>query len=263
VVVGRPAGLSNHTVVYDRVDGQNEMEPDLFRARRRGGRPCSRVRPQSRRWVPILLSVPMLFCMLTAVDTPGAWIREGRQRLGLSIRELAKLAKVAYPTIARIEHGQENPRWDTLQKIVTALGQDIDLSGQSASVVRLADLVDAWSKDRTGKDQPAWTRLRAFADQLTLRPEITAAAIAPSPMPSGSPFFDNLLAAVAEKFADDIGIKRPLWTRQWAPLGVTWESLGTPRMRAANVARTPIQFKERGIMIPESAIWRDRELVPA
>jgi transcriptional regulator with XRE-family HTH domain len=210
------------------------------------------------------LPVALLSSMLTPVDTPATWIREGRGRLGLSIRELAKLAKVAYPTIARIEHGHENPRWDTLRKIMIALGDDVELGGRrSTHVVRLADLVDAWSRDQSGNDQPDWTRLRAFADQLMLHPEITAAAIAPSPMPSGSPLFDNLLAAIAEKLADDIGIKRPQWTHKWAPLRVTWESLGTPRMRAANAARTPVQFKERGIIMPKSAIWRDRELVPA
>jgi hypothetical protein len=127
----------------------------------------------------------------------------------------------------------------------------------------LADLTDAWSKDNSGTDQPNWTNLRAFADQLALHPELSGAAIMPSPLPSGSLFFDNLLAGIAEKTADDIGIKRPKWARRVRPLPFTWESKGTPRMRAANEARVPPQLRQRNILIPATAIWRDRELVPA
>ena len=81
--------------------------------------------------------------------------------------------------------------------------------------------------------------------------------------PETLPYIDNLLAGIAEKSADDIGIKRPKWARRVRPLPSSWESMGTPRMRAANEAKVPPQLKQRNILIPAAAIWRDRELVPA
>jgi transcriptional regulator with XRE-family HTH domain len=202
--------------------------------------------------------------MLTPVENLAIGIRRSRTALGLSIRELATLAQIAYPTISRIEQGRENPRWSTICRIAAALGEEVGLGGsEKTRVVKLADLTDAWSKDHSGADQPNWTNLRAFADQLALHPELSGAAIMPAPLPSGSLFFDNLLAGIAEKSADDIGIKRPKWARRVRPLPSSWESMGTPRMRAANEAKVPPQLKQRNILIPAAAIWRDRELVPA
>lgn len=79
-------------------------------------------------------------------------------------------------------------------------------------ILRLADIdVDA----TTG--EPDWTLLRSFADQITLHPEWTAIAIVDTPS-SGSSFMSNLLAAIAEKLADEAGIRRPGWTKQVAAL---------------------------------------------
>jgi hypothetical protein len=110
--------------------------------------------------------------------------------------------------------------------------------------------------------QPDWTQLRGFVDHLRLHPELTAVAIA-TPPGSRSAFIDNLLAAIAEKLTDDLGIRRPRWTRHVAPLTAPWHAPGTPRMQAANAAATPEQFAARNIALPAAAIWRDRELIPA
>ena len=119
------------------------------------------------------------------------------------------------------------------------------------------------SSHAAGEAQPNWTQWRAFADQLTLRPFLTAAAIAPAPAPSGSEFVDNLLAGTAEKLADDTGIRRPSWTLRFPPLRTPWRALGTPRMRADHAARTPPQFAARNITLPATSIWRDREMALA
>lgn len=186
----------------------------------------------------------------------SAFVRTEREALGLSIRDLAALAGISYPTISRIENGHEDPRWDTLTKIAAALGKALAPTFETESILRLADIdVD----DTTG--EPDWTRLRSFADQITLHPEWTAAAIADAPSP-GSPFMSNLLAAIAEKLADDASIQRPGWTKQTAPLESPWEAPATPRRRAENAENTPAQFAARRITLPERTIWRDRELIP-
>jgi hypothetical protein len=93
-------------------------------------------------------------------------------------------------------------------------------------LLRLADIdVDG----ATG--EPDWTLLRSFADQITLHPEWTAAAIADAPS-SGSPFMSRLPAALAEKLAGDAKIQPPGWNKQIAPLQPPWEAPATPRRRA-------------------------------
>lgn len=205
------------------------------------------------------LRTKVLAITLTNVDTAGNLIRAERETLGLSTRHLASLAGLSYPTISRIENGHEQPRWETMQKIAAALGKSFGFN--DLRYPRLADLAAHHS---SGADcEPDWTRLRTFVDEMRLRPELTAAATADRPPPSGSPLVDNLLAAIAEKLADDQGIRRPRWTAALPALDARWEAPGTPRKREANAAQTPSQFAERNISLPASAIWRDRELVRA
>jgi transcriptional regulator with XRE-family HTH domain len=186
----------------------------------------------------------------------SAAIRNEREALGLSMRDLAALAGISYPTISRIENGHEDPRWDTLTKIAAALGKTLAPTFETRPILRLADIdVDG----TTG--EPDWTLLRSFADQITLHPEWAAAAITDAPS-SGSSFMSNLLAAIAEKLADDAKIQRPGWTKQIAALESPWEAPATPRRRAMNAQNTPAQFAARHITLPERTIWRERELIP-
>jgi transcriptional regulator with XRE-family HTH domain len=190
-------------------------------------------------------------------NLPGTWIREARQALGLSVRDLARLAEVSYPTVSRIELGHDQPRWDTLSRLLRSLGLSIETQQPTTlPMLRLADLTHDWKKDRAGNHEPEWRSLRAFADLLREHPELIAAAICPPPPASGSEFIDCLLAAIAEKVADDAELARPAWTRSRPPMTREWEPLGTPRMREANRRATPKQFTNRGIFLDVSTIWR-------
>lgn len=200
---------------------------------------------------------------LTVMDSPAVWIREERSRLGLSTRDLARLAGVSYPTISRIENGHEDPRWQTLEKIFDVLGHSLSLATNTRRQVRLADLSDAWIEDATHAHHPDWTRLRAFADQLRLHPAHIAQAIMPEPPRSQSEIMNALLAAMAEKIADDAGISRPSWTRSRPPLLEMWSVATRPAKRAEAEAATPVQFLHRKLLIPETTIWRNRKLVVA
>jgi len=199
----------------------------------------------------------MLADMLTGVIEAATLIREAREESGLSLRALAVRADVSYTTICRIEQGQIDPTTGTLRKLLGALGEELEL-GRSAAPggPQLADLADAWSTDRLGQDQPDWTRLRAFLDYLVRHTQLARSAIRSAPPESGSLFLDNLLAGIAEKIADDAGVTRPAWTKRIPKLSETWESLGTPRIRASAAATTPPQLAARQIVIPEASLWR-------
>lgn len=197
---------------------------------------------------------------LTAMDSVGSLIRREREALGLSTRHLAKLAGVSFPTISRIENGHEEPRWGTMQKIAAALGKSCSFDDER-NFTRLADLAEPTG--RTVDNEPDWTRLRGFVDQISQHPELTAAATADPPPLTGSCLVDNLLAAIAEKLAADAGIRPPAWVATIGPLDTTWEAPSTPRRRAIAVAQTPAEFAARNIMLPASAIWRDRVVATA
>lgn len=189
----------------------------------------------------------------------AGFVRQAREEAGLSLRALAARSDVSYTTICRIERRHLDPTTGTLEKLLGALGEELQLGRRpAASGPRLAELTDAWERDRSGQDQPVWPRLRAFLDHLTRHPELTATAIRAAPPASGSTFFDNLLAGIAEKLADDAGCARPAWTRRIPALTEPWKSLGTPRIAAAAAAATPPQLAARRIMIPSSSLWRGK-----
>ena len=207
--------------------------------------------------VGIYLPFELLATTLTTMDSAASLIRRERKALGLSTRHLAALAGISYSTISRIENGHEEPQWATMQKMAAALGKSCSFE-EGRSFTRLADLAEP--VDGTVDREPDWTRLRGFVDQIALHPELTAAATADPPPASGSSLIDNLLAAIAEKLASDIGIRPAAWAAMIEPLDTPWEAPGTPRRRAMAAAHIPPEFAARNIMLSSSAIWRKRAM---
>jgi transcriptional regulator with XRE-family HTH domain len=52
-------------------------------------------------------------------------LKAARRRAGLSQRELARATGVAQPTIARLEQGIDNPRVETVQRLLAACGETL------------------------------------------------------------------------------------------------------------------------------------------
>jgi hypothetical protein len=156
-----------------------------------------------------------------------------------------------------------DPTVGMLHRILAAAGEDLEMTTKPASRARpsLAALADAYIATAAG-ERPDWTALRAFVDYLALHPEETAAAIAPQPH-AKSRLMRALLAGIAEKVADDSALRRPGWTWTAPKMSPEWELPGTPRMRAQRRAHTPRQLLDRGLVIDESSLWRDRESVGA
>lgn len=67
-----------------------------------------------------------------AVESPSDLVRAARMRAGLSQRELARRARTAQSSIARIECGAMSPSWDTLQRLLRAAGFEIHTQLQPA-----------------------------------------------------------------------------------------------------------------------------------
>ena len=75
------------------------------------------------------------------------------------------------------------------------------------------------------------------------------------PPPSGNRIVDALLAAIAEKLADDAALPRPSWTRAIPPLDAPYR----PKVARSNASHeVPPQLEARGIFIDTASLWRNR-----
>jgi predicted transcriptional regulator len=54
-------------------------------------------------------------------------VRTARRRKGLTQRELARRTGIPQPMISSIERGVQDPRYSTLQRILEAVDQEIDV----------------------------------------------------------------------------------------------------------------------------------------
>lgn len=73
------------------------------------------------------------------MKTPGALLREARQRHGVSQRRLAIRAGTTQSAISRIERDRVSPSVDTLQELLRLLGEDLTLGTEPRD----------WGIDRT------------------------------------------------------------------------------------------------------------------
>ncbi len=191
----------------------------------------------------------------------GELVTRAKGSSGLSVRRLAADSGVAGSTITRIQAGSVDPSVGTLERILAAAGFALQLSAihlGGPRTARLSDLADAW--DRDGRLRLDWPRWRGFLDELALHPDRIPEAIYVPPPPAGEPVVDTLLAAVAEKLADDAGLPRPSWSDQVPPLAEPYEP---PTARRVTGHEVPVQLAARGLLIDAASLWRDRETIGA
>jgi len=202
----------------------------------------------------------MCASMLTPMQV-GELVTNAKGSSGLSVRRLAADARVAGSTITRIQAGSVDPSVRTLERILAAAGFALELSAihrGGPRPPRLSDLADAWSRD--GRLRIDWPRWRALLDELALHPDRIPEAIYVAPTPAGEPVVDTLLAAVAEKLADEAGLPHPSWTDQVPPLADPYEP---PTARKVSGHHVPAQLAARGLMIDTTSLWRDRRTIGA
>lgn len=192
----------------------------------------------------------------------GQLVTNAKGSSGLSVRRLAAHARVAGSTITRIQSGTVDPTVQTLKRILEAAGFDLQISAVRRDTRRhsmLSDVAGAWTH-RGGRLRLDWTRWRAFLDELARHPDHTPDAIYVAPPPTGERIVDALLAAVAEKLADDAGLPRPDWTEAVPALE---EPYSPPVARAVAGRTVPTQLSARGLMIDITSLWRNPETVGA
>ncbi len=164
------------------------------------------------------------------MESAATLLHDARAAAGMSRRTLARRAGVPISTVSRVEAGEVDPTITMLQRMISAAGQRVSLGLEPIPKRRsIAALADVWNPSPVGP-KVNWTRLRAFLDWLRSHPHEVEAAIATPPPRSGYLELDALLAAIAEKVADDASLPRPRWCAAIPVLSSPWRPPGTPRM---------------------------------
>ena len=181
-----------------------------------------------------------------------------RINAGLSRKLLARRAGVPTSTVSRVEAGDVDPTTTTLRRLLSAAGQTLELEASTIRRGSLAALHDAIDSEVSGTTID-WTRIRGFLDAVHAHPTQITEAITTPPSRSGNDRLDNLLAAIAETLADNMGVARPRWCATVNALVTPWEAPGTPRMRELAHRTAPPQFKARNIWLARRDLWRDHD----
>ena len=112
----------------------------------------------------------------------GRFLAEARTMSGLTQNELAKRAGTSQPALARLERGQANPRFATLERIANAAGFDIQLELTPRSVADA--VVDAYKRDvdrtllRENLKKTVDQRLRSLSELQLFGSEVRRAMVA-------------------------------------------------------------------------------------
>jgi transcriptional regulator with XRE-family HTH domain len=80
--------------------------------------------------------------MLTSMS-PSVLVREARKRAGLTQVDLAERAGVAQSVIARLERGNANPTFETLERVLHAAGHRLELSAVQQGLVTVDETLIA------------------------------------------------------------------------------------------------------------------------
>jgi transcriptional regulator with XRE-family HTH domain len=168
---------------------------------------------------------------------------------------VAKRAGVAVSTVSKVESGEIDPTITMFQRLVAATGRDLALITRDPDETpALADLAYAW---REGPEPgPDWTRIRGFTGWLARHPDSIDAALARPPTRTSHERLDALLAAIAEKTADDAGRPRPRWCATVPRLRERWYSSGPRQTRELAAKAAPPQFRARNICLSARNVWR-------
>lgn len=81
----------------------------------------------------------------------GQLLRQARARAGLSQRQLTTVTGIPQPMISAIERGLQDPRHGTLEKLLAACGQELDLvlkGGEGVDPTQFTKLLEASLKAR-------------------------------------------------------------------------------------------------------------------
>ena len=189
-------------------------------------------------------------------------LRDARRMAALTQADLADRAGTVQSAVAAYENGARRPSLATLERLLGACDQDLDLivrPRMRRGAAALAELAVTIREDLAAGEEANATRLLfGFADDFraSSRPG-RGALITDEPTSTGDPRFDAALAATAEFFAAEGSIELPGWVdgpnrfvEPW------WFVASRPAFHAYTLAHTPATFARHGVFIAREVFDR-------
>lgn len=179
--------------------------------------------------------------MVVSSSDIGALVRSARKHAGRSMNDLAAAAGTSVSTVSRIESGTFDPRWSTVEAVMTALGTTVDRERE-----REQNLKRARYRDRIGNIFSAAQLVAPSYDPVELWTLLEGTSI------GGKPIAEELAArAVARAYDQALTEDVPTRSGSFADavrLGHDSTNAGTPlaeaiaRMAAALTAWTGLRL---------------------
>lgn len=177
-------------------------------------------------------------------------IRARRLRLGLSQRQLARRAGVAYRTVQLIESGGHDPRWSTLSRLARTLG--IAAGELDAAVAGCfapdEESVEAVSAAIVREGSESWKgRLFEFVDAFRRMPG--ARLVEAPPATALDRKLKALVASVVESLCEERRMTAPLWCAGIGALDEPWFPADIESLKASALVEAPAQYRRRNIFV--------------
>ena len=177
-------------------------------------------------------------------------LKKIRGEFGVSQRDLAKNAGIAFGTLQLLEGGRGNPSLEVLAKLAEALS----LSGpQFRAYVDeyfscLADSVYIVSRKIMEEGEKSWkTHLFNFVDAFRDKPD--ARLIDTPPCSRLSVKLKALITGVVETLCGEKGLSSPEWCVGVEPLSVPWFVAGLENLKTLAIAESSLHFRKRNIFV--------------
>lgn len=183
------------------------------------------------------------------MSVASALAHQARTGAHLTQGELARLAAVHQPAVARAESGHTGLTVSSLDRLVRAAGWRLTVVPTRATTAADTAEVIANLIGTASVDGP-FRAIIQLADDLAAEhgAERVALTVTP-PQPTGDIRFDALLAGVVETRLDEQRLPHPRWLATAQCLSSRWFVDDSSVGDAATVAATPPALAKRGVII--------------
>ena len=183
------------------------------------------------------------------MSVASALAHQARTGARLTQNELARLADVHQPAVARAERGNTGLTVSSLDRLVRAAGWRLTVVPTRAATAADTAEVIANLIGTASVDGP-FRAIIQLADDLAAEhgAERVALTVTP-PQPTGDIRFDALLAGVVETRLDEQHLPHPRWLATAQCLSSPWFVDNSSVGDAATIAATPSALAKRGVII--------------
>ncbi len=184
-------------------------------------------------------------------------LKTRRLSRGVSQRQLALKADVAFRTVQLLESGRHDARLSTLGKVSRALGlsaQSVERAVQRCFGTETDSILDV-SERICQEGEVSWPgHLFNFVDAFRRLPRPGLVTAPPDPeLPAR---LEALLASTVETLCEEAGIPVPGWVWGVGRLDKPWFVSGIESLKALALVHSPVHFRKRNLFVLDNFLHR-------